>query len=100
MLNEKSAPTVITLARGADRCELVPSIGGSIAEWSVTGQSMMRRASGFSIHTNDPFGMASFPLVPYSNRIGGGRFEWDGKARSLARNFPPEPHSIHGVGFE
>ena len=100
MLNEKSAPAVLTLACGADRCAIVPSLGGSIAEWSVNGQAMMRRASDFSIATNDPYGMASFPLVPYSNRIGGGSFEWDGKRVSLARNFPPEPHSIHGLGFE
>jgi aldose 1-epimerase len=100
MLHEKSAPAILTLTRGADRCDIVPSLGGSIADWSVNGQAMMRRASSFSIATNDPFGMASFPLVPYSNRIGGGSFEWDGKRVSLARNFPPEPHSIHGVGFE
>jgi aldose 1-epimerase len=100
MLNEKSAPAILTLTHGADRCDLVPSLGGSIADWSVNGQAMMRRASGFSINTNDPYGMASFPLVPYSNRIDGGSFEWDGKRVALARNFPPEPHSIHGVGFE
>jgi aldose 1-epimerase len=100
MLNEKSKPAVLTLSRGADRCDLVPSLGGSIADWSVNGQAMMRRASSFSINTNDPYGMASFPLVPYSNRVGGGTFEWDGKTHSLARNLAPEPHSIHGVGFE
>jgi aldose 1-epimerase len=44
--------------------------------------------------------MASFPLVPYSNRIGNGTFEWNGNIITLARNFPPEPHAIHGVGFE
>jgi aldose 1-epimerase len=38
--------------------------------------------------------------VPYSNRIGQGSFEWRGKPITLARNFPPEPHAIHGVGFE
>jgi aldose 1-epimerase len=44
--------------------------------------------------------MASFPLVPYSNRIGSGQFAWGGRTIGLARNFFPEAHSIHGVGFE
>lgn len=91
---------VITLEHGADRCEVVPHVGGSIGAWSVRGQDMMRAASVASIAARDPYGMASFPLVPYSNRIGGGTFEWDGNVVALARNFPPEPHAIHGVGFE
>ena len=100
MLHEKSPIDILTLSHGTGRCDLIPSLGGSIAAWTVNGQEMMRSASDFSIATNDPFGMASFPLVPYSNRIGNGRFEWDGKRYALARNFPPEPHTIHGVGFE
>jgi aldose 1-epimerase len=90
----------LTLVRGADRCDILPQIGGSIGAWVVEGQSMLRAASAAGIAARDPFEMASFPLVPYSNRIGDGWFEWDGKRIELARNFPPEPHSIHGVGFE
>ena len=100
MLQRKAAADILTLSSGADRCDLIPALGGSIASWTVNGQGMMRSASAFSIATNDPFGMASFPLVPYSNRIGDGSFEWSGKRYALARNFPPEPHAIHGVGFE
>ena len=91
---------VITLLHGADRCELFPRIGGSIGGWTVDGQQMLRAANAAKIAARDAFGMASFPLVPYSNRIAQGRFEWNGSLITLARNFPPEPHSIHGVGFE
>jgi len=90
----------LTLVHGADRCELLPQVGGSIGSWTVQGQSMLRAASAASIAARDPFGMASFPLVPFSNRIGNAAFEWDGNLIRLARNFPPEPHAIHGVGFE
>jgi aldose 1-epimerase len=100
MHQHKLKTEVITLAHGADRCDVIPHLGGSIGAWSVRGQDMMRAASMASIAARDPYGMASFPLVPYSNRIGGGSFEWDGHVVTLARNFPPEPHSIHGVGFE
>ncbi len=91
---------VLTLVHGADHCELLPQVGGSIGGWTVQGQQMLRAASAASIAARDPFGTGSFPLVPYSNRIGNGEFEWNGKIITLARNFPPEPHSIHGVGFQ
>jgi aldose 1-epimerase len=90
----------VTLVHGADRCELLPQLGGSIGAWTVDGQQMLRTASAASIAARDPFGMGSFPLVPYSNRIGNATFEWDGKIHTLARNFLPEPNAIHGVRFE
>jgi aldose 1-epimerase len=96
----QSTTGILTLSHGAGRCDLIPALGGSIAAWTVDGQEMMRSADAPSIAANDPFGMASFPLVPYSNRIGEGSFEWDGERFALARNFPPEPHAIHGVGFQ
>jgi aldose 1-epimerase len=96
---QTKALETLTLACGADRCDIVPELGGSIAGWSANGQAMMRAASPASISAQDPFGMAGFPLVPYSNRIGNGCFEWGGRRVALARNFPPEPHAIHGVGF-
>ena len=89
----------LVLEQGASRCEIRPQIGGSIASWTVQGQSLLRTASASSIAAADPFGMATFPLVPYSNRIGNAAFIWDQKAIRLTRNFPPELHSIHGVGF-
>ncbi len=91
---------ILTLASGAGRCDVIPALGGGIGRWTVDGQPMMRPAGAASIAAADPFGLASFPLVPYSNRIGNGRFEWDGQSIALARNFLPEPHSIHGVGFQ
>jgi aldose 1-epimerase len=100
MLSEKSNRETITLTSGVDRCDVIPALGGSIGGWSVDGQPMLRAASPVSIAAGDPYDMASFPLVPYSNRIGNGKFEWEGKVIALARNFSPEPHSIHGVGFE
>ena len=61
---------------------------------------MLRSASPVSIAARDPYGMASFPLVPFSNRIGDATFRWQGQSVALKRNYPPELHAIHGVGFE
>ena len=100
MAAKSSVQETLVLEQGASRCEILPQIGGSIGSWTVQGQSLLRSASAASIAAADPFGMGTFPLVPYSNRIGNAAFTWDQKAIRLTRNFPPEPHSIHGVGFE
>jgi aldose 1-epimerase len=42
---------------------------------------------------------ASYPLVPYSNRVGHRRFKWHGHDFSTAPNFDDNPHSVHGVGW-
>jgi aldose 1-epimerase len=99
ILDSPTTETLI-LTDGAARCGLLPQVGGSIASWSVSGQEMLRTAGESGVAARDPYATAGFPLVPYSNRIGQGSFEWRGKPITLARNFPPEPHAIHGVGFE
>ncbi|MBX2811161.1 MAG: aldose 1-epimerase [Myxococcales bacterium] len=44
---------------------------------------------------------ACFPLVPFSNRIANGRFEWKGQAIVLTPNLPDSdhPHPLHGFGW-
>jgi aldose 1-epimerase len=42
---------------------------------------------------------AGYPLVPYSNRIGDGRFAFDGTDYALAINSPIPWHPIHGLGW-
>jgi aldose 1-epimerase len=97
---DSPATEILTLTRGAARCDMLPQVGGSIGSWSVNGQEMLRTATETGIAARNPYATAGFPLVPYSNRIGHASFEWRGKSVALAQNFPPEPHAIHGVGFE
>jgi aldose 1-epimerase len=61
---------------------------------------MLRCADDAAIASGDPLQLASFPLVPYSNRIAGGTFDWQEQKFELKRNFDPEPHAIHGVGWQ
>ncbi len=97
-LDTTASPLVI--GAGSDSCELLPWLGGSIGAWNVGDQQMLRRARIADVTRRNPFGMGAFPLVPFSNRIGDARFSWAGKSIRLQRNFLPEPHAIHGVGFE
>ena len=100
MILDQPVLDTLTLTQGAARCVMLPQAGGSIGAWSVAGQDMLRAAGESAVAARDPYATAGFPLVPYSNRIAEGLFEWDGKPIKLTRNFPPEPHAIHGVGFE
>jgi len=47
-----------------------------------------------------PLETASFPLIPYCNRIRDGRFRFAEQAYQLPLNFGDHPHSIHGVAWQ
>jgi aldose 1-epimerase len=100
LIDDSQVTDTLTLTRGASRCAMLPLLGGSIAAWSVRGQEMLRTASSAGIAGQDPYATAGFPLVPFSNRVNAACFEWHAKKLTLAANFPPEPHAIHGVGFQ
>jgi aldose 1-epimerase len=91
---------VVRLASGALVAELAPWLGGSIArldyltETSVT--PVLRGAEG---PPRDVLDAGSFPLVPYSNRIRGGRFFFRGRDVKIAPNMPPDPSPLHGQGW-
>ena len=75
---------------------LAPAVGGSLAALRFADADILRPASADSA---DPLQMASFPLVPYANRIAHGRFRVAGRDVRLPLNFGDHPHSIHGIGW-
>lgn len=91
---------MLTIGSGDECCTIYPELGGSIGSWTIAGQPMLRSASDTAIADGTMLCMATFPLVPYSNRIGNGTFNWHGQPIKLRRNFAPEPHAIHGVGWQ
>ncbi len=82
------------------RVLICPAIGGAIARFSIRGSEILRRASDAAIADKLVRQMASYPLVPYSNRIGNGRLVVGKESFSLRPNFAPEPHAIHGFGWQ
>lgn len=99
MANAPLGRTPIILHAGDATCEIWPEAGGSIGRWAIGGQEMLRRASSEATGQAPPLGMATFPLIPYSNRIGQAAFTWHDKRYQLKANFPPELHAIHGTGW-
>lgn len=91
---------LVRIAAGDSICTICPELGGSLIGWSVAGQDMLRPTSARAIMSRDPVALASFPLVPFSNRIGFAQFDWNGRAIDLEPNIPTEPHAIHGIGWK
>jgi aldose 1-epimerase len=90
--------TSITLECGPLLCELKPDLGACVAGLWRGGQQVLRSTPAVALQ--DVRVSASYPLLPYSNRIGWRKLHWAGKDYELPQNFAPEPHTIHGVGWE
>jgi aldose 1-epimerase len=93
------APELYSLRIGNSVCTVCPALGGGITQWSAGAQDILRRTDDAAIASGDVLSLASFPLVPFSNRIGYGRFIWQGRSYEITRNFPPMPHAHHGTGW-
>ncbi|HZB70203.1 MAG TPA: aldose 1-epimerase [Sphingomicrobium sp.] len=95
-----SSPKPLILSTGRLELTLNPSIGCSISalEW-IEGDRrfpVLRKCN--SCHEN-VLEAASFPLVPYVNRIRGGRFAFRGREVVLAPNMAGDPSPLHGQGW-
>jgi aldose 1-epimerase len=92
----------ITLANTQLRLDVAPSLGGGITrfDWRHQGASVpiFRRCREVGPNT-DPNQLSCYPLLPYSNRIGNGAFEFSGRAIAVPCNRPGEPLPLHGDGW-
>ena len=77
---------------GAHRATVV-EVGGAIRRYDVDG-----------IEVLDPFpldamgdGARGLPLIPWPNRLGDGRFSWDGEEHRLPLTEPSTGNAIHGL---
>lgn len=87
----------VILEGGDWRAEVLPEAGGLISSLTHRGVEVLRTMRAGEA---DPLASACFPLVPYANRIAGGRFAWHGAEVRLPLNFAPEQASIHGHGWQ
>ncbi|MBC3872503.1 aldose 1-epimerase [Undibacterium flavidum] len=96
--------TVFTISRGDLHLAVAPSIGGSIAEFFQMrdGQrrDILRPAHAAAFTKNDAREMASFPLLPFCNRIRDSTFSFEDQLIRLVANLPPSAHAIHGIGWQ
>lgn len=88
----------IELRRGPLRLVLRPDLGACLCGLWFEGRAVLRS-------TDDPMGLdtprasGGFALLPYSNRMGWRRFEFEGRTYTTPQNVFGTPHSLHGVGW-
>jgi aldose 1-epimerase len=85
------------LHAGALRLALRPDLGGCIAGLWHRGSAILRSSEPAALGASRA--SASYPLVPYSNRLGYRKFRWKGHDHTTQPNFDDSPHSLHGVGW-
>lgn len=90
---------MIALAAGPSCVVLAPEAGGAILGWRVGRDPVLRGTDPGAVLSGRARGMGAFPLVPFSNRIGGGGFTFAGRNYAIARADPAFPTPIHGLGW-
>lgn len=101
---------LVELSAGQLHLALAPEVGGSIASFSRRWQEggrprelrWLRPASADGLAQRDPLAMASFPLLPFCNRIRNGVAHFEGRDIRFPPNHPSvdSPHPLHGIGWQ
>lgn len=104
-LHSETLPGVLTLRAGALVAELAPAVGGSIAGFYRLQEDggrydWLRRASAEALRRREVEAMASFPLIPFCNRIRNGRAQFQGRDIMLPPNRGRSRHAIHGLAWQ
>jgi aldose 1-epimerase len=82
--------------------EISPEAGGAVDNWWLTrGDETVPlfRPTGVPTHATPVTRRGCFPLVPYSNRIAGGRLPGEPESFRLTANSELSRHPIHGEGW-
>ena len=94
--------SVITLASQRFTAGVSPALAGSLLWFGLAEQiaiDFVRPATVRACCEGSARLSSCYPLVPYSNRIGDGRFEFQGVRYVLRRNADISEHPIHGLGW-
>lgn len=91
---------LVHLSSGPLELTLSPLVGGSIARFDYLGSNgkspIFRGVEGVPPTVLDA---ASFPMIPYCNRIRNGRFTFRGREVTLPRNMEADASPLHGHGW-
>ncbi|NPD67187.1 aldose 1-epimerase [Lichenicola cladoniae] len=91
---------MLELKAGQSVLGLRPDIGGAVGFWIREGKDVLHPVIDPNLVAQKGQAVAAYPLIPFSNRIANGRFEFEGEQFQLDRNFGGEPHAIHGNAWE
>ena len=91
---------MISLSSDKGELLLAPEHGGCVSALRWNGADVLRPFDERLGDDSPATSYAAFPLFPFSGRIANGRFSFDGSDYNVPPNFPPEPHAIHGKGWQ
>ncbi len=100
-VQESAQPALLELSFHHLRLQIAPEAGGSIAgfysEQDGIQRHWLRPATEQALRERNPEGMASFPLIPFSNRLRNGRASFQGRQIAI----PPavKGHPLHGLAW-
>ena len=95
-----STGDILWIEAADQRLGLVPALGGSVAEWAWLGAGEPAQLwRPWDRSSEDRYTLASFAMLPWSNRISHGGFEHRGEWHPMAPNRSGEPYPIHGDGW-
>jgi aldose 1-epimerase len=97
MTDTANPSSPVELRAGDLRLSLRPDVGGGIAGLWLGDIAVMRSREAAAI--DGPRSGASFPMLPYCNRLGYCRFRWAGQDHTTRPNYDGSPHSLHGVAW-
>lgn len=90
---------IIKLKSGRSIVEVCPARGAAILAFAHDGQDIFKPVEAGWADDADPLKVSCFPLVPYSNRIRNGVFDFDGRTVDLRGGWSKHAHALHGVGW-
>jgi len=88
-----------SLTCGRLALSLAPEVGGSIARFDWIDGDRVPILRGTECADASVLDMGCFPLVPYVNRIRGGRFSFRGQKVRIAPNMAGDVSPLHGQGW-
>ncbi|MDF0605867.1 aldose 1-epimerase [Neisseriaceae bacterium TC5R-5] len=94
------ASACLTLSRNDTKLVLCPALGGAIVSLQHRQKNVLRNDGLEALASQNVRAMASYPLLPYSNRIAYGKFNWYNQHYQLEQNFGDHPHPLHGHGWQ
>jgi aldose 1-epimerase len=97
MLGMTTPRALVRLQAGAAELVLAPSLGGAVVSWRRADEALFRPPLADALQADSPRDLGSYPLFPYSNRIGARRFSFAGVAYDLPDLM--NGWAIHGAGW-
>jgi aldose 1-epimerase len=100
MVSTEAETSMVRLVGNGVEVEIVPERGGAVARYAVdlTGTWRPVLLASAEFGRSGAFALASNVLAPWSNRIAGGGFSYDGQFHPLEPNMPDD-YPNHGNAF-